>query len=86
MLSKREYLKWHIEAKDMLGKDLKPGDTVVINNNYHRTPNIGVLSHFTESGNCAVKIIYSIKSKEYYWMAYREPCTVVKLKSERKKK
>lgn len=86
-MTRREYLKYNTQAKDMLGKDLKPGDTVVINNNYTRTPYVGTLDHFTESGNCAIKYLWRVyKGKEYYCWAYREPCTVIKLRSGRKKR
>lgn len=86
-MTRREYLKYNTQAKDMLGKDLKPGDTVVINNNYTRTPYVGTLDHFTESGNCAIKYMWMVfKGREYHCWAYREPCTIIKLRSGRKKR
>lgn len=87
-MTKREYLKYNNpEAFDLQGKPIKPGDTVVINNNYTRTPHIGVVDHFTESGNLAV--IYDWigwKGKVVKCNAYREPRHVVKIKDGNKSK
>lgn len=62
-MTKREYLKYNNpEAFDIQGKYVKPGDTVVVNNNYYSTPLIGVVDHYTETGNLAVC---------YNWISYR---------------
>lgn len=83
-MTRREYIKYHTEAKDMLGKDLKPGDTVVVNNNYRRTPIIGTLKHSTEQGKYAIEYVWrKYNGKVRCCWAYREPSTVVKLKSGR---
>lgn len=87
-MTKREYLKYNNpEAFDLQGKPIKPGDTVVINNNYTRTPFIGVVDHFTENGNLA--IIYdwtNWKGVVVKCNAYRGPRHVVKIKDGNKSK
>lgn len=88
-MTKKEYLKYNNpEAFDKLGKPIKPGDTVVFNNYYTRIPHVGVIDHFTESGNLAIIYDwdYSYKKKKIKCRAHREPRAVVKLKSGRKKK
>ena len=79
-MTRREYLKYNNpEAFDIQGKPVKPGDTVVINNHYGSAPYIGIVDHFTESGNLAITYDYgwgsTIKCR-----AYRMPRTVIKIK------
>lgn len=87
-MTEREYLKYNNpSAFDKLGKSIKPGDTVVVNNHYGTSPYICVVDHFTRSGRLAVC---------HDWMGwqgrivkcwhYRIPNTVIKLKSGRKKR
>lgn len=86
-MTKREYIKYHQEIRDCQGKLLVPGDVVVINNNYSSNPYIGVVDHFTESGN--VVILYDWtdwRCRIVKCWAYRRPSTVVKLRSGRRKK
>lgn len=87
-MNKKEYLKYNNPfAFDKLGKSVKPGDTVVINNHYGTGPYIGIVSHYTQSGLLA--IIYEHKyfnGKSYKGKAYRKANTVVKLKSGKNKK
>lgn len=90
-MTKREYLKYNNpEAFDMLGKPVKVGDTVVINNNYYATPIVGVVDHFTESGNIAVIYDYKFyragKLETCKCWAYRFPRTIVKLKNGNRRK
>lgn len=90
-MTKREYLKYNNpEAFDMLGKPVKVGDTVVINNNYYATPIVGVVDHFTESGNIAVMYDYKFyragKLETCKCWAYRFPRTIVKLKNGNRRK
>lgn len=47
-MNKREYLKYNNPtAFDLRGKHVKPGDTVVVNNNYRSAPFFGVVDHYT---------------------------------------
>lgn len=86
-MTKREYIKYNQDVKDCQGKPIIPGDTVVINNNYSATPFIGVVDHFTESGNVAVLYDWTTwKGMIVKYWAYRRPCTIVKIKSGRRKK
>lgn len=90
-MTKREYLKYNNpEAFDMLGKPVKVGDTVVINNNYYATPIVSVVDHFTESGNIAVIYDYKFyragKLETCKCWAYRFPRTIVKLKNGNRRK
>lgn len=85
-MTHREYIKYHQEHKDKLGKPLNIGDTVVINNHYGRTPLVGIVSHYVESRRVAIAIKNHYKNKLYVWYAYRDPDTIIKLKSGRKKK
>lgn len=89
-MTKREYLKYNNpDAFDKLGKPIKPGDTVVINNYYGSSPHIGIVDHFTQSGILAIcydwrthhniKRVYSIKC----W-AYRDSSLVIKIKNGNK--
>lgn len=84
-MTKKEYLKYNNpEAFDLLGNLIKPGDTVVINNNNDSIPRIGVVNHFTECGQLAIVVTntstylgkpYIIEDK-YYRLANK----VVKIK------
>ena len=87
-MTKREYLKYNNpEAFDKRGKHVKPGDTVVINNPYGAALYIGVVDHYTESGNLAVSYDWlGYKGHIVKCWAYRSPNTVIKLKSGRKRK
>lgn len=87
-MTEREYLKYNNpSAFDKLGKPIKPGDTVVINNHYGTSPYIGVVDHFTRSGKLAVCYDWiSRKDRIVKYWAYRIPSTVIKLKSDRRKK
>lgn len=80
-MTHREYIKYHQEHKDMLGKPLNIGDIVIINNHYGRTPLIGTVSHYVESRRVAIAM-----GNSYRWYAYRDSDTIIKLKSDRKKK
>lgn len=87
-MTKREYLKYNNpSAFDKLGKPIKPGDTVVVNNHYGASPCIGVVDHFTWSGRLAVSYDWMHwQSRIVKCWAYRMPNTVIKLKSGRRKK
>lgn len=91
-MTKREYLKYNNpEAFDLLGKPIKPGDTVVFNNNYESTPRVGVVDHYTEYGNAAILYDYTYTSYRggrttcKCW-AYRPTRKVVKLKNGHRSK
>lgn len=84
-MTEREYRKYNNpNAKDAIGKPIKIGDTVVINNHYGQAPHIGVVDHFTQNNNLAVKYIYRFYSKgklhETECWAYRFSETVIKIK------
>lgn len=80
---RKEYLKYNLEVYDALGKKLKVGNTVIVNNPYNNVPIIGTLTHFTELGQVAVKYVGDIVNNEkYYWNAYRLPQTVIKFSDE----
>lgn len=87
-MTEREYLKYNNpSAFDKLGKSIKPGDTVVVNNHYGTSPYIGVVDHFTRSGKLAVCYDWmSWQGRIVKCWAYRIPNTVIKLKSGRKKR
>lgn len=85
-MTQREYIKYHQEHKDKLGKPLNIGDTVVINNNHGRTPHVGTVSHYVESRRVAIAMKSRYNGTSYVWYAYRDSDTIVKLKSGRKKK
>lgn len=81
-MTKKEYLKYNNPSSfDAQGNPVKPGDTVVINNHYGTAPYIGVVDHFTPTGQLAIK---------YDWIhwngspvkcnAYRNSRSVVKIK------
>lgn len=87
-MTKREYVKYNNpEAFDVQGNHVKPGDTVVVNNYYSHTPTIGVVDHYTESGNLA--ILYNWTSYDgtvqKCWY-YRHANKVVKLKDGHRSK
>ena len=86
-MTEREYLKYNnSNAFDKLGKPIKPGDTVVINNHYGAAPYVGIVDHFTQSGKLAVHYDWmSWRSRVMKYWAYRIPNTVIKLKSGRRK-
>lgn len=82
-MTKREYLKYNNpEAFDVQGKLVKPGDTVVVNNNYCSTPFVGVVDHYTSIGKLAIchdRISYNgIVIKCWF---YRPANKVVKIKN-----
>ena len=88
-MTQREYLKYNNpEAYDMQGKPIKPGDTVVINNDYYANPIIGVVDHFTQSGKLAVLYDwvshYGGTAHTVKCWAYRPSRQVVKLKDGHK--
>lgn len=87
-MTKREYLKYNNpNAFDKLGKLIKPGDTVVVNNHYGTSPYIGVVDHFTQGGKLAVCYDWiNWQGRIVKCWAYRIPNTVIKLKSDRRKK
>lgn len=90
-MTEREYLKYNNpSAFDKLGKPIKPGDTVVINNHYGASPYIGVVDHFTQSGNLAVCYDwlshYGGKPHTIKCWAYRPPRQVVKIKNGNSRK
>lgn len=87
-MTEREYLKYNNpSAFDKLGKPIKPGDTVVVNNHYGTSPYIGVVDHFTRSGKLAVCYDWiGWQGRTVKCWAYRIPNTVIKLKSGRRKK
>ena len=87
-MTKREYFKYNNpNVFDRLGKPIKPGDTVVVNNHYGTSPYIGVVDHFTRSGKLAVCYDWiSCQGRIVKCWAYRIPNTVIKLKSGRRKK
>lgn len=84
-MSKKEYLKYNNPlAYDMQGKRIFPKDTVVINNHYGRSPIIGVVDHFTESGNVAVTYQLTLyfkdgKSRVENYIAYRDSRSIIKI-------
>lgn len=80
IITKREYLKYNQNLQDMQCKPIKPGDTVVINNNYGTKPYIGKVDHFTESGNVAVKVKSNYNNKSYIWYNYRAPSNILVIK------
>lgn len=86
-MTEREYLKYNNpNAFDKLGKPVKPGDTVVINNHYGAAPYVGVVDHFTQSGSLAICydwVAYCSEGKSHTmkgW-AYRDSSLVVKIKN-----
>ncbi len=86
-MTQREYLKYNNpEAFDKQGKPIKPGDTVVINNHYGASPYIGVVDHFTQSGNLAVcydwPLHYGSKPHTIKSWAYRPSRQVVKIEKK----
>ncbi len=88
-MTEREYIKYNNpNALDMRGKLIKPGDTVVFNNNYNSTPRIGKVSHFTESGNVAIAYgwqwNFRSKTRSVKCHAYRLPNKLVKISNGRK--
>lgn len=90
-MTEREYLKYNNpSAFDKLGKPIKPGDTVVINNHYGASPYIGVVDHFTQSGNLAVCYDwvshYRGKPSIMKCWAYRPSEQVVKIKNGNSRK
>lgn len=87
-MTQREYLRTHNpEAFDIQGKPIKLGDTVVINNNYGSAPYIGIVDHFTECGNLAVRYSWhGYKGSTIKCWAYREPRKVIKIKDGNKSK
>lgn len=85
-MNKREYLKYNQDLQDMQCKPIKPGDTVVINDNYGSKPHIGKVDHFTESGNVAVAVASTWRGGPYTWWAYRYPSKVLVIKKGRTKK
>lgn len=86
-MTRKEFMKYNQEVCDKQGKRINPGDIVVINNNYEATPFIGVVDHFTESGNLAVLYDWSnYKGNVVKCWAYRLPRKVIKLRSGRRKR
>lgn len=87
-MTKREYLKYNNpEAFDVQGKHVKPGDTVVVNNNYCSTPSLGVVDHYTETGNLAIYYNWtSYSGRIYKCWHYRPANKVVKIKNGRRSK
>lgn len=89
-MTKKEYLKYNNPtAYDKLGKHVKPGDTVVFNNHYEASPNVGVVNHYTPNGRLAILFdyIFAWKGQQQYttkcW-AYRYSNTVIKIKNGHK--
>lgn len=87
-MTEKEYLKYNNPSVfDKLGKPIRPGDTVVINNHYGTSPCIGVVDHFTQNGRLAILYDWQAwKGTVVKLWAYRVPRTVIKLKSGRRKK
>lgn len=80
-MTKKEYQKYNNpEAYDMQGKPIKPGDTVVINNHYGSAPYVGVVSHFTQSGQLAIIYDWNNYGQTVKCNAYRVPRLVLKIK------
>ena len=80
-MTKKDYLKYNNpEAYDMQGKPIKPGDTVVINNHYGSAPYVGVVDHFTQSGQLAIIYDWNNCGQTVKRRAYRVPRLVLKIK------
>lgn len=87
-MTKKEYLKYNNpEAFDAQSKHVKPGDTVVINNNYLSIPLIGVVDHYTETGNLAICYDWTSYTGNVIkcWF-YRPAYKVIKLKNGHRSK
>lgn len=88
-MTKKEYLKYNNPtAYDKLGKHVKPGDTVVFNNHYEASPNVGVVNHYTPNGKLAISFDYTkVWNGQQYtnrcW-TYRYSNTVIKIKNGHK--
>lgn len=80
-MNKKDYIKYNTEAKDKLGKDLHIGDIVVVNNYYKNNLLVEELTHYTFSRKCAIKVSYMTNNKVYNYYCYRDPCSVIKIRS-----
>lgn len=90
-LTRKEYLKYNNPyAFDVQHKLVKPGDTVVINDNYRSTPIIGIVDHYTQTGNLAIQyewdLQYTNPSHIVKVWAYRPANKVIKIKNGNKNK
>lgn len=87
-MTKREYLKYNNpEAFDVQGKHVKPGDTVVVNNNCYTIPLLGIVSHYTETGNLAIYYnLTTYRGNVIKCWFYRPAHKVVKIKNGRRSK
>lgn len=77
-----KYVKYNGTLEDMCGKKLHIGDTVIFNISWISKPNIGIIKHFTESGNIAIEFwVQYGKFTPRKEMAYREPKRIIKVEN-----
>lgn len=77
-----KYVKYNGVLEDMCEKKLYVGDAIIFNISWISKPNIGIIKHFTESGNVAIEFwVQYFKSTPRKEMAYREPQRVIRIEN-----